>query len=54
MENSKINRQEYKVVADCVLSMWLLNRLTDDEFFKFMAKLNDYAKTCGLRDEENS
>lgn len=52
MRNGKINAKEYKIVADCVLAMWMDNRLRDSEYYSFINKLNEYAKECGIKEKQ--
>ena len=51
MLNRQINSEEYKIVADCLLAMWMDNRLKDSEYYSFMDVFNVYAKDCGIREQ---
>ena len=50
MNKGKINAKEYKTISDCILAMWMDNRFTDTEYSKLMDKINDYAESCGVKD----
>ena len=52
MTNRKITAEEYKIVSDCMLAMWMDNRLRDSEYYSFMNRLNEYAEYCGIKERE--
>ena len=52
MTDRKINAKEYKTVSDCMLAMWMDNRLKDAEYYSFMDKLNKYARDCGIKEQQ--
>ena len=54
MKDGKINAKEYKIVSDCILTMWMDEYLKDEEYYKIIDKLNDYAKKCGISDKVKS
>ena len=54
MKDGKINANEYKIVSNCILAMWMDEYLKDGEYYKIIDKLNDYAKKCGISDKVKS
>lgn len=54
MVDRKININEYMIVSNCLLAMWMDEYIKDQEYNQIMDKLNKYAKECGILDKTES